>query len=113
MLHITRFRPAIAVEIVHVSFYSRFLLCSPPYGLRPFNKHSPEIWLCLIASTVRALGLRGWGYDNRSNILFSNESRYGLEPDNNRVLIGIERGKRNISLRVHERHPYGIGGKMA
>jgi transposase len=55
---------------------------------------------------------RGWGHDEWSHVLFTDESRFSLESDNRRVLIWRERSTRNNRPFVRERSHYGGGGVL-
>ena len=55
---------------------------------------------------------RGWGRNEWGNVLFSDESRFSVEPDNRRVFIWRECGTRNNPMFVRERSQYHGGGLM-
>lgn len=51
-----------------------------------------------------------WGRDEWSNVLFTDESRFSVQPDNRRILIWREPGTRNNPAFVHESVRFGGGG---
>ncbi|GFX77327.1 transposable element Tcb2 transposase [Trichonephila clavipes] len=50
-----------------------------------------------------------WRRNEWSNVLFSNESRFSVHPDNRRIFIWRERGSRNNPAFVHESVRFGSG----
>ncbi|GBM64009.1 hypothetical protein AVEN_220234-1 [Araneus ventricosus] len=53
-----------------------------------------------------------WGRTEWSNMLFTEESRFSVEPEKRRIIIWRERGTRNNPEFVHERVRFGGGGVM-
>ncbi|GFT41767.1 transposable element Tcb2 transposase [Trichonephila clavipes] len=53
-----------------------------------------------------------WRRNEWSNVLFSDESRFSVHPDNRRILIWRDRGSRNNSAFVHESVRVGSGGVL-
>lgn len=55
---------------------------------------------------------QNWTLDDWSRVLFSDESRFCLQPDNRRILIWREPGSRNIPRNVREQPQYEGGSLM-
>ncbi|GFT21137.1 transposable element Tcb2 transposase [Trichonephila clavipes] len=53
-----------------------------------------------------------WRRNEWSNVLFSNESRFSVHPDNRCIFIRRERGSRNNPAFVHESVRFGSGGVL-
>ncbi|GFW00426.1 transposable element Tcb1 transposase [Trichonephila clavipes] len=53
-----------------------------------------------------------WRRNEWSNVLFFNESRFSVHPNNRRIFIWRERGSRNTFAFVHERVRFGSGGVL-
>ncbi|GFT70593.1 transposable element Tcb2 transposase [Trichonephila clavipes] len=53
-----------------------------------------------------------WRRNEWSNVLFSNESRFSVHPDNRRIFIWKDRGSRNNPAFVHESVRFGGGGVL-
>ncbi|GFW74125.1 transposable element Tcb2 transposase [Trichonephila clavipes] len=53
-----------------------------------------------------------WKRNEWSNVLFSDESRFSVHPDNRRIFIWRDRGSRNIPAFVHESVRFGGGGVL-
>ncbi|GFU35249.1 transposable element Tcb2 transposase [Trichonephila clavipes] len=53
-----------------------------------------------------------WRRNEWSNVLFSNESRFSVHPNNRRIFIWRERGSRNNPAFVHESVRFGSGGVL-
>ncbi|GFS55685.1 transposable element Tcb2 transposase [Trichonephila clavipes] len=53
-----------------------------------------------------------WRRNEWSNVLFSDESRYSVHPDNSRIFIWRDRGRRNNPAFVHESVRFGGGGVL-
>ncbi|GFW41058.1 transposable element Tcb2 transposase [Trichonephila clavipes] len=53
-----------------------------------------------------------WRRNEWSNILFSDESRFSVQPDNRRIFIWMDRGSRNNPTFVHENVGFGGGGVL-
>ncbi|GFW36604.1 transposable element Tcb2 transposase [Trichonephila clavipes] len=53
-----------------------------------------------------------WRRDEWSNVLFSDESRFSVHPDNRRIFIWRDRGSRNNPSFVHESVGFGDGGVL-
>ncbi|GFX39965.1 transposable element Tcb2 transposase [Trichonephila clavipes] len=53
-----------------------------------------------------------WRRNEWSNVLFSDESRFSVPPDNRRIFIWKERGSKNNSAFVHESIRFGGGGVL-
>ncbi|GFV49480.1 transposable element Tcb2 transposase [Trichonephila clavipes] len=53
-----------------------------------------------------------WRRNEWSNVLFSNESRFSVHPDNRRIFIWRDRGSRNNPAFVHESVRFGSEGVL-
>ncbi|GFX00144.1 transposable element Tcb1 transposase [Trichonephila clavipes] len=53
-----------------------------------------------------------WGRNEWSNVLFSEESRFSVHPDNRRIFIWRKCGSRNNPAYVHESVRFGGGGVL-
>ncbi|GFV79071.1 transposable element Tcb2 transposase [Trichonephila clavipes] len=53
-----------------------------------------------------------WRRNEWSNVLFSDESRFSVHPDNRRIFIWRDRGSRNNHAFVHESVRFGGGGVL-
>ncbi|GFT85417.1 transposable element Tcb2 transposase [Trichonephila clavipes] len=53
-----------------------------------------------------------WRRNEWSNVLFSDESRFSVHPDNRRIFIRRDRGIRNNPVFVHESVRFGGGGVL-
>ncbi|GFW00435.1 transposable element Tcb2 transposase [Trichonephila clavipes] len=53
-----------------------------------------------------------WRRNEWSNVLFFNESRFSVHPNNRRIFIWRECGSRNTPAFVHERVRFGSGGVL-
>ncbi|GFX99800.1 transposable element Tcb2 transposase [Trichonephila clavipes] len=53
-----------------------------------------------------------WRRNEWSNVLFSDESRFSVHPDNRRIFIWRDRGSRNNPAFVHESARFGGGGVL-
>ncbi|GFV86042.1 transposable element Tcb2 transposase [Trichonephila clavipes] len=53
-----------------------------------------------------------WRRNEWSNVLFSDESRFSVHPDNRRIFIWRDRGSRNNPAFVHESVRFGGGGVL-
>ncbi|GFY13195.1 transposable element Tcb2 transposase [Trichonephila clavipes] len=53
-----------------------------------------------------------WRRNEWSNVLFCNESRFSVHPNNRRIFIWRERGSRNTPAFVHESVRFGSGGVL-
>ncbi|GFU13891.1 transposable element Tcb2 transposase [Trichonephila clavipes] len=53
-----------------------------------------------------------WKRNEWSNVLFSNESRFSVHPNNRRIFIWRERGSRNTPAFVHESVRFGSRGVL-
>ncbi|GFU90906.1 transposable element Tcb2 transposase [Trichonephila clavipes] len=53
-----------------------------------------------------------WRRNEWSNVLFSDESRFSVYPDNRRIFIWRDRGSRNNPAFVHESVRFGGGGVL-
>ncbi|GFV25182.1 transposable element Tcb2 transposase [Trichonephila clavipes] len=53
-----------------------------------------------------------WRRNEWSSVLFSNESRFSVQPDNRRIFIWRDRGSRNNPAFVHESVRFGGGGVL-
>ncbi|GFW95506.1 transposable element Tcb1 transposase [Trichonephila clavipes] len=53
-----------------------------------------------------------WRRNEWSNVLFSDESRFSVPPDNRRIFIWRDRGSRNNPAFVHESVRFGSGGVL-
>ncbi|GFW36864.1 transposable element Tcb2 transposase [Trichonephila clavipes] len=53
-----------------------------------------------------------WRRNEWSNVLFSDESRFTVHPDNRRIFIWRDRGSRNNPAFVHESFRFGGGGVL-
>ncbi|GFY27916.1 transposable element Tcb1 transposase [Trichonephila clavipes] len=53
-----------------------------------------------------------WRRNEWSNVLFSNESRFSVHPNNRRIFIWRERGSRNTPAFVHESVSFDSGGVL-
>ncbi|GFT62402.1 transposable element Tcb2 transposase [Trichonephila clavipes] len=53
-----------------------------------------------------------WWRNELSNVLFSDESRFSVHPDNRRVFIWRDRGSRNNPAFLHESVRFGGGGVL-
>ncbi|GFS84204.1 transposable element Tcb2 transposase [Trichonephila clavipes] len=53
-----------------------------------------------------------WRRNEWSNVLFSDESRFSVHPDNRRIFIWRDRGSRNNPAFVHESVRFGSGGVL-
>ncbi|GFV32026.1 transposable element Tcb1 transposase [Trichonephila clavipes] len=53
-----------------------------------------------------------WRRNEWRNVLFSNESRFSVHPNNRRIFYWRERGSRNTPGFVHERVRFGSGGVL-
>ncbi|GFU85264.1 transposable element Tcb2 transposase [Trichonephila clavipes] len=53
-----------------------------------------------------------WRKNEWSNVLFSDESRFSVHPDNRRIFIWRDRGSRNNPAFVHESVRFGGGGVL-
>ncbi|GFW37964.1 transposable element Tcb2 transposase [Trichonephila clavipes] len=53
-----------------------------------------------------------WRRNEWSNVLFSDESRFSVHPDNKRIFIWRDRGSRNNPAFVHESFRFGAGGML-
>ncbi|GFY01084.1 transposable element Tcb2 transposase [Trichonephila clavipes] len=53
-----------------------------------------------------------WRRNEWSNVLFSDESRFSIHPDNRLIFIWRERGSRNNPAFVHESVRFGGGGVL-
>ncbi|GFW41936.1 transposable element Tcb2 transposase [Trichonephila clavipes] len=53
-----------------------------------------------------------WRRNKWSNVLFSDESRFSVHPDNRRIFIWRDRGSRNNPAFVHESVRFGGGGVL-
>ncbi|GFS89583.1 transposable element Tcb2 transposase [Trichonephila clavipes] len=53
-----------------------------------------------------------WRRNKWSNVLFSDESRFSVQPDNRRIFIRRDRGIRNNPVFVHESVRFGGGGVL-
>ncbi|GFW69687.1 transposable element Tcb2 transposase [Trichonephila clavipes] len=53
-----------------------------------------------------------WRRNEWSNVLFSDESRFSVHPDNKRIFIWRDRGSRNNPAFVHESVRFGGGGVL-
>ncbi|GFX29049.1 transposable element Tcb2 transposase [Trichonephila clavipes] len=53
-----------------------------------------------------------WRRNEWSNVLFSDESRFSVHPDNRRIFIWRDRGSRNNPAFVHESVSFGGGGVL-
>ncbi|GFX78396.1 transposable element Tcb2 transposase [Trichonephila clavipes] len=53
-----------------------------------------------------------WKRNEWSNVLFSDESRFSVHPDNRRIFIWRDRGSRNNPAFVHESVRFGGGGVL-
>ncbi|GFU18202.1 transposable element Tcb2 transposase [Trichonephila clavipes] len=53
-----------------------------------------------------------WRRNEWSNVLFSDESRFSVHPDNKRIFIWRDRGSRNNPAFVHESVRFGGGGML-
>ncbi|GFV27451.1 transposable element Tcb2 transposase [Trichonephila clavipes] len=53
-----------------------------------------------------------WRRNEWRNVLFSNESRFSVHPNNRRIFIWRERGSRNTPAFVHESLRFGCGGVL-
>ncbi|GFW45638.1 transposable element Tcb2 transposase [Trichonephila clavipes] len=54
-----------------------------------------------------------WKRNEWSNVLFSDESRFSVHPDNRRIFIWRDHGSRNNPVFVHESVRFGGGGVLA
>ncbi|GFU38474.1 transposable element Tcb2 transposase [Trichonephila clavipes] len=59
-----------------------------------------------------ATGHVNWRRNEWSNVLFSEESRFSVHPDNRRIFIWSDRGSRNNPVFVHECVRFGGGGVL-
>ncbi|GFU48285.1 transposable element Tcb2 transposase [Trichonephila clavipes] len=53
-----------------------------------------------------------WRRNEWSNVLFSDESRFSVHPDNRRIFIWRDRGSRNTPALVHKSVSFGGGGVL-
>ncbi|GFT24170.1 transposable element Tcb1 transposase [Trichonephila clavipes] len=53
-----------------------------------------------------------WRRNEWSNVLFSDESRFSVHPDNSRIFIWRDHGSRNNPAFVHESFRFGGGGVL-
>ncbi|GFT36330.1 transposable element Tcb2 transposase [Trichonephila clavipes] len=53
-----------------------------------------------------------WRRNEWSNVLFSDESRFSVHPDNRRIFIWRDRGSRNNPAFAHENVRFGGGGVL-
>ncbi|GFW73025.1 transposable element Tcb2 transposase [Trichonephila clavipes] len=53
-----------------------------------------------------------WRRNEWNNVLFSDESRFSVHPDNRRIFIRRDRGSRNNAAFVHESVRFGGGGVL-
>ncbi|GFW50119.1 transposable element Tcb1 transposase [Trichonephila clavipes] len=53
-----------------------------------------------------------WRRNEWSNVLFSDESRFPVHPDNRRIFIWRDRGSRNNPAFMHESVRFGCGGVL-
>ncbi|GFW66063.1 transposable element Tcb2 transposase [Trichonephila clavipes] len=53
-----------------------------------------------------------WRRNDWSNVLFSDESRFSVHPNNGRIFIWRDRGSRNNPASVHESVRFGSGGVL-
>ncbi|GFW24085.1 transposable element Tcb1 transposase [Trichonephila clavipes] len=67
------------------------------------SRHRRDRWECKSEHV-------NWRRNEWSNVLFSDESRFSVHPDNRRIFIWRERGSRNNPAFVHESVRFGSGG---
>ncbi|GFV46021.1 transposable element Tcb2 transposase [Trichonephila clavipes] len=71
--------------------------------------------VCVRLTSRHRRDLREWATEHvnwRSNVLFSNESRFSVHPDNRRIFIWRDRGSRNNPAFVHESVRFGGGAVL-
>ncbi|GFX35849.1 transposable element Tcb2 transposase [Trichonephila clavipes] len=74
--------------------------------------HQPTVCVRLTSRHRRerrelAIQYVNWRRNEWSNVLFSDESRFSVHPDNRRIFIWRYRGRRNNTAFVHERVRFG------
>ncbi|GFT81309.1 transposable element Tcb2 transposase, partial [Trichonephila clavipes] len=78
-------------------------VCSPTSRLTSRHRHDRREW---------ATEHVNWRRNEWSNVLFSDESRFSVHPDNRRIFIWRDRGSKNNPAFVHESVRFGGGGVL-